>query len=207
MTKVIVLIPAHNEEERIVDAILSAKNQSRKPDQIVVMSDNSTDATVQIAQNMGVDVVESIGNDKKKAGALNQVFLGYLKHEDDETYVLIQDADTELSPNFVEAALKAMEDRTVGAVGGIFLGDGKNGLLGDCQNLEYVRYAREIGRAKGEAKVLTGTSTFTRVGILREVKNQRVAGKLPQSARDGDVYNTYALTEDFELTLCIKKLG
>ena len=37
-----------------------------------VLADNCTDATVEVARTHGVEVVETVGNTEKKAGALNQ---------------------------------------------------------------------------------------------------------------------------------------
>ena len=42
------------------------------PDRVVVIADNCTDATVEVAREHGVEVVETVGNTEKKAGALNQ---------------------------------------------------------------------------------------------------------------------------------------
>ena len=69
---VTVLIPAHNEAACIADTIASLRSQSHQPARIVVVADNCTDETVAIARGAGVEVFETVGNTKKKAGALNQ---------------------------------------------------------------------------------------------------------------------------------------
>ena len=69
---VTVLIPAHNEAACIADTIASLRAQSHQPARIVVVADNCTDDSVSIARAAGVDVIETVGNTKKKAGALNQ---------------------------------------------------------------------------------------------------------------------------------------
>lgn len=200
---VIVLVPAHNEGAIIGDTLRSLLTQTRPPDRVVVISDNSTDDTVSIASSFGpvVECYETVGNTDKKSGALNQM-LDRLDVPDD-TFILIVDADTILNPVWIEVALRAFDDPKVGAVGGIFIGDEKNGLLGYLQSLEYARYKREIRRDYGKARVLTGTSTMTRIGTFREVKRLREQRVFPGRG----YYNVEAITEDNEMTICIKRLG
>jgi cellulose synthase/poly-beta-1,6-N-acetylglucosamine synthase-like glycosyltransferase len=201
-SEIIAIIPSHNEEARIGDAITSIVRQTVPVSRILVASDNSTDATVAIARSWGgiVEVMETVGNRHKKSGALEQA-LATIDAPDD-TFILVMDADSRIVPTFVEEALKAFVPG-VGAVGGIFVGDGLNGLIGECQSLEYIRYAREIGRDRARARVLTGTSTMTRLGTFREVRAAREAGILPGTG----TYSRHALTEDFEMTLAIRTLG
>ena len=67
-----VLIPAHNEEAILGLTLDSLAEQTRRPDHVIVVADNCTDGTVAVAAAHGVDVVETVENDEKKAGALNQ---------------------------------------------------------------------------------------------------------------------------------------
>lgn len=198
----IVLIPAHNEEDRIAEAIRAVLVQTVPVDRVVVVADNCTDATVAIARSFGsaVEVFETRENRDRKAGALNQALAAL--DGPDETRVLVMDADSRIVPEFVAHATAALAG-DVGAVGGIFLADGENGLLGAMQGLEYTRYAREIARDGARARVLTGTATITTLGMFRRVRDARALGWLPGEG----FYNREALTEDFELTLAIKSLG
>lgn len=49
--KVSVVIPAHNEEEHIAKCLDSLKNQTRLPDEIIVVSNSSTDRTEKIVKS------------------------------------------------------------------------------------------------------------------------------------------------------------
>ena len=69
-----VLIPAHNEESCISETLASLLSQSLPPARVVVVADNCTDATVRLARRAGVDVLETIDNQHKKAGGLNQAW-------------------------------------------------------------------------------------------------------------------------------------
>ena len=67
-TKLIVLIPAHNEEDGIGDTIRGLRkcNYSKENYQIVVLADNCIDNTVKLANEHNVLVVER--NDLEKKG-------------------------------------------------------------------------------------------------------------------------------------------
>src|SRR5580658_2196955 len=51
-----VIIPAHNRELYVGEAIESALRQTRPPDEIVVIDDGSTDRTAEIARSFGKSV-------------------------------------------------------------------------------------------------------------------------------------------------------
>src|SRR6478752_1239651 len=67
--KVTVLIPAHNEDVSLPLTIASLLEQSRRPDRVIVVADNCSDSTVFLAREAGVEVIESVNNTQKKAGA------------------------------------------------------------------------------------------------------------------------------------------
>lgn len=203
--RIIALIPARNEHERIAAAIAGLKGQTCAPDEIIAVTNNCTDehATREAARDAGAWVLDLHGVEGKKAGALNEALDEVLPGCDDQDLILVQDADTVLVPHFVEHAAAAM-GRRVGAVGGIFYGEDGGGLLGQLQRMEYQRYAWEIGRRGGRASVLTGTASLFRVRVLRQIKAARLAGRLP----GGTSYYTIAsLTEDDEITKAVKTLG
>jgi cellulose synthase/poly-beta-1,6-N-acetylglucosamine synthase-like glycosyltransferase len=202
---VTVLIPAHNEEKLIAATINSLLLQDRKPDRIIVVADNCTDKTITIAKSLGVEVFESVANDQKKAGALNQAMTALLPELGENDTVMVMDADTVLRQGFLKAAVKHFtEDRGLSAIGGLFFGENRKGLLAQLQKNEFTRYSREIGRRKGRVFVLTGTASVFRARSLRTVVEER-GHSLPGTK--GQVYDTEALTEDNELTLALKSLG
>ncbi|HLP23997.1 MAG TPA: glycosyltransferase family 2 protein [Microbacteriaceae bacterium] len=202
---VTVLVPAHNEEQLIAGAIESLHAQERVPDRIIVVADNCTDRTVDIARSYGVDIFESVDNRDKKAGALNQVMAEILPSMGPNDTVMIMDADTRLLPGYLSTAVRYFtNDRGLSAIGGLFYGEPGKGLLGQLQRNEYLRYSREIMRRGGRVFVLTGTSSIFRSQALTKVAESR--GTLIPGA-PGKVYDTEALTEDNELTIALKSLG
>ncbi|WP_235861667.1 glycosyltransferase family 2 protein [Tersicoccus phoenicis] len=200
-----VLIPAHNEQVTLPGTLASLREQDRRPDRIVVVADNCTDRTAELARAGGAEVYETVGNTEKKGGALNQVLRTLLPDHRDNDVVMVMDADTTLDDGFLAAAEKAFEgDRALMAVGGLFYGEEGHGLIGQFQRNEYVRYSREIARRRGRVFVLTGTASIFRPVALRTIAALR-GTQIP--GRPGDVYDTAALTEDNELTLALKSLG
>lgn len=200
-----VLIPAHNEEGRIRATLAALFEQTRRPERVVVVADNCTDFTVNIARAWGVEVIKTVDNQLKKAGALNQALAQVLPGLGDNDAVLVMDADTMLATDFIETAVRQMtDDRALMAVGGQFYGEEGAGLIGVFQRNEYLRYARDIRRRRGRVFVLTGTASVFRPRGLRTVAAER--GRLLPGRR-GDVFDTVALTEDNELTLALKSLG
>jgi len=200
-----VLLPAYNEELVLGHALRSLQEQTRPPDRILVIADNCTDTTVAVAREHGVEVVETVGNTEKKAGALNQQLRRLLPASDARDVILVMDADSTIGPEFLEDGLRRLEeDPSLMAVGGLFHGEPGYGLIGQFQRNEYARYQRLVARKSGRVFVLTGTASLIRAVALSAVAEAR--GELVPGIR-GNVYDTQAMTEDNELTLALKTLG
>ena len=163
---------------------------------MIVIADNCTDDTVELARLSGADVLETVDNRAKKAGGLNQALAALMPSAGEDDFFLVTDADSRVVPGFVAEALVRFTQPQVGGVGGVFHGDPGGGFVGWLQRNEYARYARDIGRKRGKARVLTGTATMLPVPVLRELMTAR-----------GHVYDEEVLTEDNELSLAIQTLG
>ncbi len=202
---VTVVIPAHDEEAALGATLPSLLAQSHRPQRVIVVADNCTDDTAGVARGLGAEVFETVGNTRKKAGALNQVLREVLPSLGDNDIVMVMDADTRLDAGFIEAAVaRFTDDRALMAVGGLFYGENGHGMLGQFQRNEYARYSRMINRRRGRVFVLTGTSSLFRPAALRAVAEAR--GRTIPGIH-GDVNDTIALTEDNELTIALKSLG
>ena len=200
-----VLVPAHDEEAVLGTTLESLAGQTRRPDRVLVIADNCTDATVEVARSRGVDVVETVGNTEKKAGALNQQLARLLPTAELSDVVLVMDADSTITPDFLEVALGLLEeDQDLVAVGGLFYGEEGGGLIGQLQRNEYTRYQRIVARKLNRVFVLTGTASVIRSYALRAASDAR---EMLIPGTRGQVYDTLALTEDNELTLALKTLG
>lgn len=202
-----VLIPAHNEAAGIGDTLRSLETQTIVPHRVIVVADNCTDATEEISLAAGAEVVRTVGNTDKKAGALNFVLADLLPHAAPEDMILVQDADSQLSRDFIERSISHLKaDSRLGAVGGVFRGGVGGGFVGHLQRNEYARYARDVRRLNGKCLVVTGTAALFRVRTLRDVVAARLDGTLPPGNGRGGVYDTSVLTEDNELSFALLTL-
>jgi biofilm PGA synthesis N-glycosyltransferase PgaC len=202
-----VIIPAHNEAAGIAETLNSLKSQTVVPGRVIVVADNCTDTTEEISRAAGAEVVRTDGNSDKKAGALNFVLASLLPQCEPEDMILVQDADSQLSPDFIERSVSHLRaDSRLGAVGGVFLGAGGGGFVGHLQRNEYARYARDVRRLHGKCLVVTGTAALFRARTLRDVVAARLDGSLPPGNGRGGVYDTSVLTEDNELSFALLTL-
>src|SRR5258708_2553979 len=129
-----VFIPAHNEAASIGATLRSLQRQTRLPTQIVVVCDNCTDDTAAIAARHGAFVFNTVGNKAKKAGALNQALTRMLPSLRGDDLVLVMDADSLLSDDWLRSASATLDRRSVvGAVRAGCLGEPGGGLIGQMQ--------------------------------------------------------------------------
>jgi cellulose synthase/poly-beta-1,6-N-acetylglucosamine synthase-like glycosyltransferase len=113
--EVAILMAAHNEQAVIGAAVRSACELVR-PDQVFVVSDGSSDDTVEIVRRCGANVLDLQPN-RGKAGALSAAVQQFdLAHR--AKVVVILDADTELSENYLETGLALFADPRVVVVAG-----------------------------------------------------------------------------------------
>ncbi len=193
-TRVVVLIPAHNEASCISATIEAQLKQTYRPEKIVVVSDNSTDNTYKIAKSYPVTAVRTRNNKHKKSGALNWA---WRKYAADADIVVCLDADTILPENAISDWV--MEFRTNPGLGGssskfTMRGDG---LLVRLQRAEFAKWTT-TGLRRGWTSVLAGTGCAIRNSVLKEVA--------ARSARRGP-WTYESMVEDFELTYRIRELG
>lgn len=110
--EITIAICVRNGRRYIAEAIASARNQSHKPSQILVIDDGSTDGTAILAEQLGctVEIQEQLG----LGAARNNAFI---KAKGD--YVFFLDADDLMLDNTLSELLSVLEDSTdaVGAIG------------------------------------------------------------------------------------------
>jgi 1,2-diacylglycerol 3-beta-glucosyltransferase len=106
-----ILIPAHNEAAGITEAVHSVLSIDWPPDRfkVVVVADNCTDATAELAKKAGAEVL--IRDDKELRGkgyALTYAFRDSRSRGWAQAVVII-DADSRVSPNLLEAMAARLE--------------------------------------------------------------------------------------------------
>lgn len=210
------IIPAYNEEESIAGVLESLLGQTRVPDVIHVVVNNSSDATVkvasefagphQITNDLGEQFTEvfvhDIGkNPDKKVGALNY---GYSLVEGYD-YLLGVDGDTMADPKAVEfLETEAVSDSRIGGISAIYSIDDRpiKGLVGKFliagQRTQFAAFnLQNLLRGRNMA-VLGGQFSIFSTNALRDVMRQN--HQSTPWVRDSEV-------EDSLLSLQIKSAG
>jgi poly-beta-1,6-N-acetyl-D-glucosamine synthase len=191
---IVAIVPAHNEEEHIAHAIESLLAQTRALDDIVVVSDNSQDATVEITRGYPVTMLETAGNTHRKSGALNMAWHQYGELAD---IIVCIDGDTALPPHAVadwEHEFAASVDLGGSSSQPVMTG---YGLLPRIQRAEFAKSAT-ISLYRGAAHVISGTGCAFRGEALREIS------RLP--GQDGP-WTYESVVEDYYLTYRLRELG
>ncbi|GAB3252673.1 glycosyltransferase family 2 protein [Arthrobacter pigmenti] len=114
-SEVAVLIAAHN-EELVIGATIRSAAALVPLSNIHVISDGSSDTTVKTARDAGVNVLDLAVN-KGKAGALQAGIRHFDMHNRFEV-VLLLDADTRLTSDYLDTGLPLFSDPEVVAVAG-----------------------------------------------------------------------------------------
>jgi biofilm PGA synthesis N-glycosyltransferase PgaC len=113
--KVAVLMAAHN-EELVIESSLRALAKLVSLQHVYVISDASTDRTLEIAHEVGAHVAQTKTN-LGKAGAL-RAGIRHFKLLDSYEAVMVLDADTRLDQRYFRVALPLFDDPKVVAVAG-----------------------------------------------------------------------------------------
>ena len=103
--KFAIVVPAHNEEKIITKTIysLSGLIYPKKSYEVFVIADNCTDNTAKVASSLGVNVLERTNPDKTGKGyALRWAFDQILAKEDAFDSIIVVDADSLISGNYLE---------------------------------------------------------------------------------------------------------
>ncbi len=164
--RVSLLIPAYNEEKTIKQCIVSCLNQSRPPDQIVVVDDCSTDKTPQILAEFGsqIEVVRTPAQSGNKSKA--QEF-GFQFINGD--ILIMTDADTILHPDFIKNILPYFVNQRVAAVAG-YVQSLPHNLLTACREIDYFIGQRLHKRAQSflhSVYIIPGCAAAFRTDIFR----------------------------------------
>ncbi|MEJ2860094.1 glycosyltransferase [Actinomycetospora flava] len=199
-TTVAVLVPAHNEEEGIAATVEGLLSQDvpewLEISGIVVVANNCTDRTAEIARRYPVTVLEMPDNPDKKAGALNH---GWRVAAQDAELVLTMDADTVLLDDTVAAMAAELRGNVVlGAVCARYWATPGKGLAWRMQRLEYARYDDLRDLRGWRVSVASGAAAMYRSAALAAVAKARAAG---------EPWDGSSLIEDYALTLELKALG
>jgi MFS family permease len=108
-----ILIVARDEVDRILDAVIAAR-ELVPAGHVYVVSNGSTDGTAEEAERLGADVVETIR--PLTTAAATAAGIQAFRLQDRFSYLLLSDAGTRLAPGHLERALPLFADPRVAAV-------------------------------------------------------------------------------------------
>ncbi len=108
MTSLAVIIPAYNAEATLEACLRGLAASVRRPDEIILFNDGSTDGTVALAERYGARVIT--GEKRAQGPAIGR---NVAAHDTDADILVFVDADVEVRPESIgmlEAALKSAPD-------------------------------------------------------------------------------------------------
>jgi len=176
--KVMALIPAFNEADRVGDVVRGA---ARYADEVLVVDDGSEDSTASEAEKAGAKVLRLPAN----IGYGGAVHTGYIYAADKDFDVLVQlDADGQHDPEDIPALIRPVaEDECDICLGSRFLGNSpwKPGLLRRAGMAFFSMLIRILtGR-----KITDPTTGFQ--AINRKAVARLASGAYPEDFPDADV--------------------
>jgi cellulose synthase/poly-beta-1,6-N-acetylglucosamine synthase-like glycosyltransferase len=182
-----IIIPAYNEEENIEKVIESSFNQTKPPKKVVVINDNSTDGTLEICKKLKSKYKNlTIINQKKNKGKAYNVTYALRKIQLSE-FTIVQDADTFLSPTYIEEIIKPFKNRRVMIVTGLSLPIKQKNFFGEIIfngsifAYKFFSFRKEAQALRNSISVITGDSAAYRSSFLKSV------GGLPQGTQTEDM--------------------
>ncbi len=189
-----ILVPARNEEVVLSQTLESILKLVRKSD-LYIVNDGSTDKTLKIAKRFTNNIL-TIKSAKGKANALNSA-IAYFKLASKYQFIFPLDADTKISPDFLENAFKIFEKDTrkeLVCVIGKVSGESNNWLTSyRLWEYEVSQLVHKAAQEKEQAIIVcSGCATIYRSSLFSKVQ-------FPQNT----------IVEDMDLTFLIhrKKLG
>lgn len=183
--KVSVVIPAYNEEKYIGKCLQSILNQTEKPDEIIVVDNNCTDRTVEIAQKLGARIVKE--KTKGITAARNAGFEA-AKYE----IIARTDADTIVPDDWISRIKKAFEDIELGA------------LSGPTCNYKWPRTTQQISRIPSLI-LFDSLSILFRNGCLYG-PNMSLRKSVWEKVKKDVCLNDKRVHEDIDLSMHLNKI-
>jgi biofilm PGA synthesis N-glycosyltransferase PgaC len=159
------IVPAYNEAETVAETVRSLLEQTRPPDQVVVIDDCSTDDTAEVAAAAGATVIRPPENTGSKAGAQS-----FALEQVTTELVMAVDADTTLELDAVEKLLEALEDERVAAACGFVLPRHVRTMWERGRYVEYLlafSFFKRVQDSFGKPLISSGCFSVYRTAELR----------------------------------------
>ena len=191
--RVSVLIAGHNEEDSIMRCVQSLHEQSRSPDEIIVVSDGSTDRMAEKLRRLQErGLIKEAHCTQVRSGKSAAINLALRRATGD--VVVIVDCDCTFDRNALKSILEPFADPRTGAVAGnIVVRNAFYNLLTTFQAIEYlisISQGKQVTDLVNQMSLVSGA-----FGAFRRVALERIGGL---DAGGG---------EDLDVTLRLRKSG
>jgi len=191
--KVSAVLAGHNEADGIERCVRSLHEQSRRPDEIIVVSDGSTDEmSAKLQQLCKEGIVDQAHCTQLRGGKSAALNLGERYATGD--IIIIADCDSTYHRHALRNILKPLIDPAVGAVSGsILVRNAAQTLITKFQAIEYlinISLGKQASALNDQVTCVSGAFGAFRRSALESVNGVDVGGG-----------------EDFDLTLKLRKAG
>jgi len=195
--KLSIMIPAHNEEQYIQEAIESILNSPYPNKEIIIVDDGSTDDTRKIIKKyVNKGLVKLICHNKAKGSkpaALNPA----LSHATGDIIVII-DADSVIDKDALDNIPKYFEDETViAAAGHVKIKSGDDGIENIITRLQRYEYTQSIELGKKFGTIFNTMMGMSGAFLIIKRDAFEKVGRFNDDVR----------VEDFDITLKLRRLG
>ncbi|MCX7996985.1 MAG: glycosyltransferase [Patescibacteria group bacterium] len=182
--KISVVIPAYNEEAYLPECLAGIRNQIRQPDEVIVVDNNSTDATPAIARKYGARVIK-----EKNKGIAWTRNTGFNSATGD--IIVRVDADTRLFPDWIQKAETHFTKSSVDAIAG------KNNYDTFSKDFDslYTTYHRVAKYINNNTPVMSGSNFALRKSTWNSIRKTL------------DMSFAELVMEDIHLSIAIRKRG
>lgn len=190
--RTVLIVPAHNEERALPRTLECLGASTLRADEVIVVADNCTDATAEVARAWGSTVLERQDDTERgKPYALNLALAVLRARPEHPEVVILVDADTEVAPTCLER-LVARVDGGAMVVQSYYQGAPGRPRLARLRRLALalVHWARPLGAA--------------RLGLGASLKGNGMAFRW-EVVQHG--FGAGGITEDAALTLELVRRG
>ncbi len=193
--KLAVVVPAHDEEDGIADCVRSLLACEVPPSgaRVVVIADNCSDHTADVAYAHGAEVLSRNDRERRGKGWALEVAFAHVLADPEVEAVLVVDADTEVQDNFLVAMASAFAGGADGVQTRYLVSNPDASRRARLMNVALLAF--NVARPRGRESL--GLS----VGILGNGfgLHRRVLERLPYTAR--------SVVEDLEYHLMMVREG
>jgi glycosyltransferase involved in cell wall biosynthesis len=158
--KVSAYIPCFNNEETLNACIESVKNQTLLVDELFVVDDGSSDASIKIIESKDIRVVKMKVNQGR--GAVRNKAMEIARNE----WVLSCDATLSLEKKFVEKATKHLQQKNLAAVYGKVITQNENNAVDRWKSKYLYRKGEFFGKIESST-FLSGGAIVRRSAVMK----------------------------------------